>query len=90
MNTRILFLVTFFFLSSLFSFAQKKPNVILIFPDNLGVGEVAAYGGARGIPTPNIDRIGNEGAIFTSFYAAAPVCTPSRASIFTAFVAIVI
>jgi uncharacterized sulfatase len=39
--------------------------------------------GSAVVETPNIDRIGNEGAIFTSFYAAAPVCTPSRASIFT-------
>jgi arylsulfatase len=82
MNTRILFLVTFFFLSSLFSFAQKKPNVILIFPDNLGVGEVAAYGGARGIPTPNIDRIGAEGIRLTNFNVEYS-CTPSRIAILT-------
>lgn len=82
MNTHIHFLVTIFFLSSLFSFAQKKPNIILIFPDNLGVGEVAAYGGARGVPTPNIDRIGTEGIRLTNFNVEYS-CTPSRIAILT-------
>ena len=64
------------------AFAQKKPNVILIFPDNFGVGEVAAYGGARGVPTPNIDRIGSEGMRLTNFNVEYS-CTPSRIAILT-------
>jgi arylsulfatase A-like enzyme len=62
--------------------AQKKPNIILIFPDNLGVGEVNAYGGARGVPTPNIDRIGIEGIRLTNFNVEYS-CIPSRAAILT-------
>lgn len=62
--------------------AQEKPNVILIFPDNLGVGEVAAFGGARGVPTPNIDRIGTEGIRLTNFNVEYS-CTPSRIAILT-------
>jgi arylsulfatase len=62
--------------------AQKKPNIILIFPDNLGVGEVNAYGGARGVPTPNIDRIGNEGIRLTNFNVEYS-CIPSRHAIMT-------
>ncbi|MGB3149069.1 MAG: sulfatase-like hydrolase/transferase [Maribacter sp.] len=65
-----------------FGFAQKKPNIILIFPDNLGVGEVAAFGGARGVPTPNIDRIGEEGIRLTNFNVEYS-CTPSRIAILT-------
>lgn len=63
-------------------FSQNKPNVILIFPDNLGVGEVNVYGGARGVPTPNIDKIGNEGIRLTNFNVEYS-CTPSRIAILT-------
>lgn len=82
MNTRILFFLTISFLAISCGFAQEQPNVILIFPDNLGVGEVAAYGGARGVPTPNIDRIGTEGMRLTNFNVEYS-CTPSRIAILT-------
>lgn len=82
MSKCFLFLASMFFLTTSFSFAQKKPNVILIFPDNLGIGEVAAYGGARGVPTPNIDRIGTEGIRLTNFNVEYS-CTPSRIAILT-------
>lgn len=71
-----------FLIANSFVFAQTKPNVVLIFPDNLGVGEVAAYGGARGVPTPNIDRIGAEGIRLTNFNVEYS-CTPSRIAILT-------
>ena len=82
MNKCIPFLVIILFLDILSCFAQEKPNVILIFPDNLGVGEVGAYGGARGVPTPNIDRIGTEGMRLTNFNVEYS-CTPSRIAILT-------
>lgn len=63
-------------------FAQNKPNVVLIFPDNLGVGEVNVYGGVRGVPTPNIDKIGQEGIRLTNFNVEYS-CTPSRIAILT-------
>jgi len=71
-----------FYIVGFFVFSQKKPNVILIFPDNLGVGEVASFGGARGVPTPNIDRIGTEGIRLTNFNVEYS-CTPSRIAILT-------
>ena len=40
---------------------SERPNVVLMFPDNLGWGEVGAYGSVRGVPTPRIDQIANEG-----------------------------
>ena len=64
------------------AYAQKKPNVVLIFPDNLGFGEIASYGGVRGVPTPNIDQIGKEGIRLTNFNVEYS-CTPSRACIMT-------
>lgn len=62
--------------------AQTKPNIVLIFPDNLGVGEVSSYGGVRGVPTPNIDRIGREGIRLTNFNVEYS-CIPSRVAILT-------
>src|SRR5688572_353760 len=64
------------------SLAQKKTNIVLIFPDNLGIGEVSSYGGARGVPTPNIDQIGKEGIRLTNFNVEFS-CIPSRAAILT-------
>ena len=43
----------------------QRPNVVLIFPDNLGWGEVGAYGSVRGVPTPNIDSLAKEVAAAT-------------------------
>ncbi|WP_088341933.1 sulfatase-like hydrolase/transferase [Robiginitalea sediminis] len=62
--------------------AQEHPNIVLIFPDNLGVGEVNSFGGARGVPTPNIDRIGEEGIRLTNFNVEYS-CTPSRIALLT-------
>ncbi len=71
-----------FFLFVLPAHAQRRPNIVLIFPDNLGTGEVGAYGGVRGVPTPNIDRIGDEGIRLTNFNVEYS-CVPSRAAIMT-------
>ncbi len=58
-----------------------SPNIVIIYADDLGYGDLGSYGGD--IPTPNIDRIGREGIRFTDFYVSAPVCTPSRFSLLT-------
>jgi arylsulfatase A-like enzyme len=62
----------------------KKPNIILIVSDDFGYGDAGAYlgGEARGMPTPNLDRLASEGMIFLSFYAQ-PSCTPGRAAMQT-------
>lgn len=72
----------FFAVSINSSYAQKPPNIVLIFPDNLGIGEVSSYGGVRGVPTPNIDQIGREGIRLTNFNVEYS-CIPSRAAILT-------
>ena len=61
-----------------------KPNIILIVSDDTGYGDLGPYGGGvgRGMPTPNIDRLANEGMQFYSFYAQ-PSCTPGRAAMLT-------
>ncbi|MDA1314880.1 MAG: sulfatase [Acidobacteria bacterium] len=58
------------------------PNVVIVFADDQGYGDVGVYG-AKEFRTPNLDRMASEGVRFTSFYVAAPVCTPSRAALLT-------
>jgi len=60
--------------------ARTPPNIVLVFADDLGYGELGCYGQTK-IDTPNIDRLAAEGLRFTQFYTAAPVCAPSRAAL---------
>jgi arylsulfatase A len=60
----------------------NRPNVIVVLTDDQGYADVGAFG-ARGFTTPHLDRLANEGIRFTSFYAAAPICSPSRAALMT-------
>lgn len=61
---------------------RRQPNVVVLFADDLGYGDLSCYGHPT-IRTPRLDRMAAEGVRFTSFYAAAPVCTPSRAGLLT-------
>jgi arylsulfatase len=57
------------------------PNIVLIYADDLGYGDLGCYGSK--IPTPNIDQMAAEGVRFTQFYSASGLCTPSRAALMT-------
>lgn len=59
-----------------------RPNVIVILADDLGYGDLSSYGHPT-IRTPHLDRLAAEGQRWTSFYAGAPVCSPSRAALLT-------
>ena len=61
---------------------EERPNVVFVLVDNLGYGDIGCFGSTLH-RTPNIDRLASEGVRLTSFYSAAPVCTPSRASFLT-------
>ena len=61
---------------------QGRPNIVLIFPDNLGMGEVGAYGGVRGPVTPRLDKMAAEGLRLTNFNVEFS-CTVSRAALMT-------
>jgi len=62
-------------------YPNTKPNIILIFCDDLGYGDVSCYSSRH--DTPNIDKMASEGVKFTDFYTSSSVCTPSRASLLT-------
>jgi arylsulfatase A-like enzyme len=61
--------------------AGERPNIVLIYADDLGYGDVACNGGL--IPTPNIDRLAQEGISFADAHASAATCTPSRFALLT-------
>ena len=62
--------------------AVDRPNVVLIFVDDMGYGDLACFG-AKDVKTPHIDRMAAEGTKFTSFYVGQAVCTASRAALMT-------
>lgn len=65
------------------SYAEKnQPNIIIIFTDDMGYADINSYNVAD-LHTPNLDRMATEGARFTNFYVAQPVCSASRAALLT-------
>jgi arylsulfatase A len=68
--------------AAVFQPPPRPPNFIVLFADDMGYGDLGCYGHPT-IRTPNLDRMAEEGMRFTSFYAAAPVCTPSRVGLLT-------
>ncbi|WP_367181307.1 sulfatase-like hydrolase/transferase [uncultured Lutibacter sp.] len=87
-NTKRILLFCLYIGSVNFIFSQNKikttdrPNIILIMADDLGWGDVG-FNGNKIIKTPNLDQLANNGITFKRFYAAAPVCSPTRASCLT-------
>ena len=61
---------------------DKQPNVVIMYIDDMGIGDVSCFGGSY-TPTPNIDRLAQQGLSFTQYYSAAPVSSPSRCGLIT-------
>ncbi|MCL6218980.1 sulfatase family protein [Zunongwangia pacifica] len=61
---------------------KKKPNVVFIYVDDLGFGDIGAYGATK-VQTPNIDKLASQGKRFTDAHTASAVCTPSRYALIT-------
>ena len=64
------------------SVASAKPNFVVVFADDMGYGDLGAFGHPV-FRTPNLDRLAAEGQRWTQFYSASSVCTPSRAALLT-------
>ncbi|MBG88953.1 MAG: N-acetylgalactosamine 6-sulfate sulfatase [Verrucomicrobiales bacterium] len=75
-------LILFLLVSSSVSLFAAKPNIVLVMADDQGWGDMA-YNGHPHVKTPNFDRAAATGLRFDRFYAAAPVCSPTRASVMT-------
>ncbi|MGY5850112.1 sulfatase family protein [Salegentibacter sp. F14] len=86
MNYKLLLLLGSLYLFSALNIAKaqekEKPNIVVIFADDLGYGDLSSYGHPV-IQTPKIDKMADEGMRLTSFYVAASTCTPSRAALLT-------
>jgi len=61
---------------------RKPPNIILLMADDMGWGDTS-FNGNPNLRTPNLDKMANAGLVFNRFYSAAPVCSPTRASVLT-------
>jgi len=62
--------------------AENKPNIVIIYVDDLGYGDIGVNG-AKGVQTPNVDRLARGGVNFTDAHCSAATCTPSRYSLLT-------
>ncbi len=62
--------------------SADRPNVVLIMTDDVGYGDIGSYG-APDVNTPNLDRMADDGVMFTDFYANGPLCTPTRVGLVT-------
>ena len=78
----LLILSALWLIGSGLSAAGRPPNVILMFSDDQGTLDMAKLG-ARDLYTRNLDKLADRGVLFTQFYSAAPVCSPSRAALLT-------
>lgn len=78
------YIVLLLFLSSTFSaLCQTKPNIIVIYTDDMGYADITVQGSVKDIKTPNIDLLAKNGINFTAGYVTAPQCSPSRAGLLT-------
>src|SRR5690348_18286995 len=78
----IVFALLGLFLCSPIRAAERLPNVVIIFVDDMGYGDLGCYG-AKGYATPNLDRMAAEGIRFTDFYVGQAVCSASRTALLT-------
>ena len=79
---RVSFFIAIAGLYSLTLFANEKPNIVIIYMDDLGYGDMGAYG-ATELKTPNMDRLAEAGVMFTDGHASSATCTPSRYALLT-------
>ena len=72
-----------YFVLPLPAWAAERPNIVFILADDLGYGDVGCYNPESVIPTPNLDRLAEQGMRFTDAHSPCTVCTPTRYSLLT-------
>lgn len=83
MHKLFLTFLTILFITTIVAQTPKKlPNIIYIYADDMGYGELGSYGQQK-IKTPNLDQLAREGILFTQHYTSAPVCAPARTMLMT-------
>ena len=82
MKTLSIFIVTMFMIQGLVTAQEQRPNVLFIICDDLN-DSLEGMGGHPQAKTPNLSRLAAEGIRFTNAHSAAPICGPSRASLWT-------
>jgi len=82
MKRILFFLLLSFFFSCETKESKTLPNIIIIYADDLGYGDVSSYGVGK-LQTPNIDKIANKGTRFTNGYSSSATCSPSRYALMT-------
>ena len=82
MNSLLLRVLTFLFFLPLLLQAEPRPHIVLVMADDHGYGD-CGFTGHPFVQTPNLDQMAKNGVVFNRFYASAPVCSPTRASVLT-------
>ncbi len=88
-RTALLLAIGLFLFPMSAALAAKKPNIVIMLSDNLGYGDLGSYGGGiiRGAPTPQLDKLAEQGTRFTNFNVETE-CTPSRSALMTGRLAV--
>ncbi len=82
MNRLLLFGITLLLIPTITTLAKARPHIVLVMADDHGYGD-CGFTGHPFVQTPNLDRMAKSGVVFNRFYASAPVCSPTRASVMT-------
>ena len=82
MNRHLLSTIAIFSILSLSTQGKKRPHIVLVMADDHGYGD-CGFTGHPFVQTPNLDKMAKTGIVFNRFYASAPVCSPTRASVMT-------
>lgn len=80
---KLLFLLTYCFSGCVTSDDKKLPNIIIIYADDLGYGDLSCYNDKSAYKTPNLDKMAKEGVLFTDAHSPSTICSPSRYGLFS-------
>ena len=80
---QLLLMISWCITGNLTSIAQELPNIIIIYTDDLGYGDLSCYNDESAYETPNLDRMAKEGVLFTDAHSPSTICSPSRYGLYS-------